>query len=125
MWDRLQDPETWRRIGGIDEIWDADADGAGHLLGFKWRANAASRRIVGTARTTEMANPRLMIMALETGEMTGGITAEISPEQGATRLDVTLDFTSRGMIASLFFPLISTVLGEGLERQVDEFGASF
>jgi carbon monoxide dehydrogenase subunit G len=124
VWRRLQDPETWRTIGGIDEIWDPTTDD-GNLVGFRWKATAGTRRIRGTARVTERANPQRMVLALSTSEMTGTLTADLDAGDGATGLDVTLTFASRGMVASLFFPLISNVLGEGLTRQVDEFAASF
>ena len=124
VWRRLQDPETWRTIGGIDEIWDPATEDD-NLAGFRWKATAGARRITGTARVTERANPPRMVLALSTSEMTGTLVADLEAGAGATRLDITLSFASRGMVASLFFPLISTVLGEGLVRQVDEFAASF
>ena len=40
-------------------------------------------------------------------------------------IEVTLKVISRGMLSTLFFPVISEAVGRGLPAQVERFAASF
>ena len=48
VYSSLQDPDTWKGIGPIDEVWDATHDD-GRLASFRWSARAAGRSWAGNA----------------------------------------------------------------------------
>lgn len=124
IWLRLNDPETWAGLGLVEKIDEADVSSDGTLVGFSWHTSIGPRRITGTANVTESELDEALTLALDAGELVGTISARLAPNGDGSDLTVTVDITSRGGMASLFFPVISEVLGRGLPNQVEEFAAS-
>lgn len=122
IWSALQRAETWAGIGPIDEVRDARHDAGGALRSYRWSADAAGRRWEGTATTTEAIPSERMTMALETTEMRGTITVSVQAG-GPSAVTVTLDAETTGMLATLFWGVISTAIKHGLPGQVEGFAA--
>jgi hypothetical protein len=120
IWEALQQAQTWAGIGPIEEVWDAEHAADGSLSFYRWSADAAGRRWEGTATTTEAARPEYMTMALETAEMRGTITVGVEDE-GPSAVTVTLEAATTGLMASLFWGVISGAIERGLPRQVESF----
>ncbi len=124
VWQRLQRAETWANIGPVDEVWDPVHDGDA-LRGYRWSATVGPTKYRGTARVVESAPPERMRLELDAREMAGELVADIIPNgDAATRITVTLRVESRGMLSTLFFPVVSEAVGNGLPAQVDRFAAS-
>lgn len=118
MWALLQDPRTWAAIGPLDEVREPTSDDSG-LAGFEWRATAAGRTWDGTARRDSVEAGTKMVLALESSEMGGWISAAVGSEGDGASLEVTLHARSVGMLASMFWGVVSGSLGRGLTTQVD------
>ncbi len=124
VWASLHEPDTWLGIGPVERVWDPTLDQSGHLTGFRWGTTAGPRKIEGTARADGIEPLTRYELALDAGELKGSLTAAlVDPGNGTTGLTVTLEVRSTGGLASLFFPLISEVLGNGLPHQVDAFAS--
>jgi hypothetical protein len=67
-----------------------------------------------------------MRLDLDATEVVGTLTTRLS-ENGdeATQIEVTLEIESRGTLSTLFFPVVSDVVGRGLPSQVERFAESF
>lgn len=122
VWQALQEPETWAGLGPITAVWDAEMSDDGHLAGFSWSADGP-RKIEGTATTLQALAPELMVMSLDATEIVGTLTTELQPDGRGTMLTVVLSVEAKGMLATLFFGVISEALGRGLPGQVDGFAA--
>ncbi len=71
------------------------------------------------------ASANRMHLDLDAGEIAGSLTADlVAVAGGGTAVTVTLVVTSRGMLSTLFFPVVTEAVSSGLPRQVDEFAAS-
>jgi hypothetical protein len=120
----LQDPVTWKGVGPIDEVWDASHDDD-RLASFRWSARAAGRSWEGTAeRLTETHEPS-MALVLDSPEVSGRLTIDLTENGGGTDLTATLTARSKGLLAGMFWGVISDALGSGFPRQVEEFGNRF
>jgi hypothetical protein len=51
----------------------------------------------------------------------GITTVELEPRHDGTSVSVTLEVESRGLLSSMFFPIIASAIGNGLPAAVDEF----
>jgi carbon monoxide dehydrogenase subunit G len=125
VWDALQHADAWAGIGPIDDVWDSEHDPDGTLAGYRWSANAAGRSWKGTARRTDASRPARMSLKLETDEMRGTITTDLVSGPAGTELTVTLRAEATGMLATLFWGVISSAIGRGFSRQVEAFGGRF
>lgn len=124
VWARLQAAETWANIGPVDEVWDPVHEN-GELRSYRWSATVGPTKYKGTARVVETNPPVRMRLELDAREMAGELEAVVVANgDGATRITVTLAVESRGMLSTLFFPVVSEAVGNGLPAQVDGFAAS-
>ena len=120
----LQDPATWEGLGPIEEVGDAAHDGD-TLMSFRWRARAAGRTWEGTALRTAGEQGRSVTLDLDSPEIGGAITIDLEPVGSGSGLTVTLHARSKGLLAGMFWGVVSDAIGSGLPRQVDEFGDRF
>jgi hypothetical protein len=124
IWDRLQTVDSWANIGPVEDVRDpVHEDGA--LQGYRWSATVGPTTYDATAKVVESQRPHRMRLDLDAQEVVGVLLTEISANgDGTSLIAVTLDISSRGMLSTLFFPVISEAVGKGLPRQVEEFAAS-
>lgn len=122
VWERLMDAGTWENIGPVDRVWDPVHDG-GVLTGYRWSTEVGGRRFEGTARTTGHEAPHHFSIDLDAGEMAGTITIDLLEGNPATAMEVVLDFRTKGILSSMFFPLIRDAIGSGFAGQIEEFAA--
>ncbi len=119
----LQDEETWKGIGPIDDVWDATHDGP-RLTGFRWNARAVGKTWEGTAhRVAKAEHP--MRLDLDSAEIAGSISVDLEDANEGTQVTVTLAAQSKGMLAGMFWGVVADALRRGLERQVEAFAARF
>jgi carbon monoxide dehydrogenase subunit G len=121
VWAALDEPSTWEAIGGIDRVLDPVIDSNGHLRGFAFEVVAGGRRYHGRAKPLHRELERLMAWSVDTSEVSGTTSVEISPNNAGTLIAVTLEVESKGLLSTMFFPVISSTIGTGLPRSVDDF----
>ena len=124
VWERFQDPHTWRGIAPIDEIRDVDVDGD-RLVSFAWSTHVGPSRYRGRSTIVENLPGRRVVMRLDSTEMGGALSVDLAEDAGLTAVDVSLQVVTKGTMSSLFFPIISEAITRGLPAQVDAFAASF
>jgi carbon monoxide dehydrogenase subunit G len=118
VWEALQDPQTWRDIGPLDEVTGAFSDDDG-LTGFEWSAQAAGRSYRGTARRTAVDPGRRIVLGLTSSEMSGWIEAQVSERAGGSTVTVKMHARSDGLLASMFWGAVAGALERGLRSQVE------
>jgi hypothetical protein len=75
----------------------------------------------GSAKTIEADPPALMVVTVDAAEFEGTITTELqSSNSHGTDMTVSLTIRPRGMLAIMFFPIVSKAIGSGFSRQIDE-----
>lgn len=124
IWRALQDAETWVGFGLMDTITGSVVD-AERLVSFEWTATAAGSRHRGTATVGESIPGEHMVLQLASSEIAGTITVTLVPDGDTTAMTVTLAARSRGLLAGMFWGVVSDALERGLPRQVDQFAATF
>lgn len=125
VWEQLQSVESWANIGPVEKVWDPVHDDAA-LRSYRWSTTVGSTEYDGSAVVTESRRPDRMKLDLDASEVVGSLLAEISTNgDGTAQIAVTLEVASRGMLSTLFFPVISEAVGRGLPQQVEAFAASF
>ena len=121
VWDRLQEAEAWAEIGPIDDVWDAIHDAGGALQSFHWSTRAAGRSFNGTATTVLAVPGERMVVDLDTSEVVGAVDVTIAD----SAIEVTMSLRSVGLLATMFFGVVSDAVGGGLADHVDAFAAHF
>ncbi|MFO7548739.1 MAG: SRPBCC family protein [Acidimicrobiia bacterium] len=122
-WEALQRAETWASIGGVDEVFDVEHDDAGHLMGYHFHVRAAGRRFRGKATAVEAVQPGLMAVDIDSSEMLGRITVELTEASEHTTVTVTVDASAKGILSSMFFGVVARAIGSGLPESVEGFAA--
>ena len=122
VWNSLQDAETWANIGPVEDVVDSAVDENGQLQSFRWSATVAMKRYPGTAEVTAADPGTRMVLAHDAREVAGSLETHLAPNgDGTTIVTVTLEVVSRGTLSTLFFPVVSETIANGLPAQVDEF----
>jgi carbon monoxide dehydrogenase subunit G len=121
VWDQLQEPDIWSAIGPVEQVWDPTIED-GVLTGFQWSTDIGGVSYDGTATAVGHERPHRYELVLETSEMAGTITVDLAGEtHGAgTDIDVTLELRSKGLLSSMFFPVVSKAVGDGLPDQIQD-----
>jgi carbon monoxide dehydrogenase subunit G len=123
VWDGLQNPDVWSSIGPVQKIWDPVVED-GVLDGFQWSTDIGGIVYDGTGKATVQERPDRYQLVLDTSEMAGTITVDLSPgNPGGTDVDVTVELRSKGLLSSMVFPLVSRAVGDGLADQIEDMAA--
>lgn len=124
VWSQLQKPDTWKSMGGIDEISDPETSD-GQLLGFRFVSRVGGMAFPGTARTTESDPTQTMIVEVDTSELRAELRVELGDVATGTQLDVGMDLTSKGFLASMMWGMVASSVGAGLADRTAALIASF
>ena len=118
VWDGLQDPDVWNSLGPVQKVWDpVTHDGV--LTGFKWSTDIGGAVYEGTGTATVQDRPDRYQLLLDTSEITGTISVDlVDDRRGGTSVDVTVELRAKGLLSSMFFPVVSRAVGNGLPEQV-------
>lgn len=123
VWAALQRPETWELIGGVERVHDAVIDDEGRLEGFSFEATAAGNTYPGLATSHAREEGRVMSWVIDTSDVDGLISVELTDEEERTRLTVTMEVESRSTLSAIFLPAVASALGKGLPDAVEAFAA--
>lgn len=121
-WAHLQEATTWEALAGIERIHNVVHDADGHLVSYEFDAIAGGKRYPGTARVIERKNPERMVLRIDSSEIDGDITTTLADDH-PLELTVGLRLRSKGLLSTMFFPVVAASVGSGFPRQVDEFAA--
>jgi len=120
VWDRLQEPDMWRSVGPVQNLWDPTIED-GVLTGFQWSTNIGGVVYNGTGTAVNPERPHHYELILDTSEMAGTISVELAEgNPGGTEVEVALELRSKGLLSSMFFPVVSRAIGNGLPDQIEE-----
>ena len=123
VWDRLQEPDIWRSVGPVQNLWDPVIED-GVLAGFQWSTDIGGVVYKGTGTATIQDRPDQYQLVLDTSEMAGTITVDLSQgNPDGTIVDITLELRSKGLLSAMFFPVVSRAIGGGLPGQVEDMSA--
>jgi hypothetical protein len=122
VWDQLQEPDVWATLGPVQRVWDPIIE-AGVLTGFTWSTDIGGKIYEGTGKALDHQRPDRYQLLLDTSEMSGTITATLSPgNPGGTDAVVEIEIRSKGLLSSMFFPAIKNAIGSGFPEQVRNMG---
>jgi hypothetical protein len=125
VWTRLQAADTWSSIGPVEQVWDPAHDEHGNLVAYRWSTTVGPRRYEGKAKRIDGHAPDHMSLALDAGELTGVLTAKLDAlSERETQITIDLSVQPRGMLSTMFFGVITDVVGRGLPSQVEHFAES-
>jgi carbon monoxide dehydrogenase subunit G len=124
VWAALDRVETWEAIGGVDRVLDPVIED-GQLKGFSFETITLGTTYLGQARPDRREEGRLMSWSIDNSEIEGKMAVALAATDERTRVTVTVDIESRGLVSSVLFPVIAGALGRGLPRAVDEFARSW
>ncbi|MFZ0493091.1 MAG: SRPBCC family protein [Acidimicrobiia bacterium] len=123
-WEVLQDPETWGLIAGVERVYDAHHFPNGALRDYKFTVRTAGRAYEGIAHTHDAHEPTLMAVTIDTSEVLGTISVELSPSNpGGTYMTASLKMHPKGLLSLVVFPIISMAVGNGFAEQIDAIAA--
>jgi carbon monoxide dehydrogenase subunit G len=119
VWDGLQNPEVWGAIGPVQNVREPLVED-GALRGFSWSTEIGGVVYEGTGTAVVSDRPERYELELDTSEMTGTITVDITgANPTGSDVAVTVELRSKGLLSSLFFPIVSKAIGDALPEQVD------
>lgn len=124
VWDRLQVPETWEAISGVDSVFEPRHDESGQLVGFKFNSTAVGRQYEGTATPGAREHQSYLTWDIATSEIKGWVRVELQPLDHGTRLDVSMHVESVSMMASFGFRFIASAIANGFQETADHFAQS-
>ena len=120
VWERLQEPNIWRSIGPVQEVWDPVIED-GLLTGFQWSTNIGGVVYNGTGTAVNLDPPHHYELILDTSEIAGTISVDLTEgNPPGTHIDVTVELQSKGLLSSMFFPIVTRAIGDGLANQVKD-----
>jgi len=118
VWDRLQAPDVWASVGPVQEVWDPTINN-GVLEAFHWSTDIGGKVYKGVGTATAHDRPDHYRLLLDTSEMSGEISVDLSPgNPGGTTAVVAIEIRSKGLLSSMFFPAIRNAIGSGFPDQV-------
>lgn len=120
-WMKLQEPATWRRIGGVHRLDGERFNDERELIGYDFAFVVGGQEYRGTASRAEVERGRRIAMSLWTSQMDGLITVDLEPDGENTRVDLSLTMSSRGFLAAIFFSTIANAVGGGFEEAGEKF----
>lgn len=105
----------------MQRVFDAEHNPDGTLRSYRFLAEAGMKPYEGSAHTIESDAPALMVVTVDAAEIEGTITTELTPSNPhGTEMTVSLRVRPTGMLAIMFFSIVSKAIGSGFSRQIDE-----
>lgn len=121
VWEELQKPSTWKQIGGVDKISDEQFDHHQDLVGYRFTIVVAGTDYQGMATRTLAQRGKLMVMSIDSSQLTGEIGVALTPDGETTGIELTMAMASKGLLAAMFFPAIVRAVAGGFDATAAEF----
>lgn len=123
VWRRLQDPETWATVAGVDTTSEHVHHGD-RLTAFRFTTSVGGMTYRGTARVTEALITQRMTLTISTNELTGTITVALEERAPGTALMVGMRVEPVGMLGSVMFPAVRSAVSDGFTDSVERLAAA-
>lgn len=124
VWDRLQIPETWEGISGVDSVFEPRHDESGQLVGFKFHSTAVGRQYEGTATPGPREHESSLTWDIATSEIKGWVRVDLQPLDNCTRIEVNMHVEAVSIMASFGFRFIAAAIANGFQETADHFAQS-
>ncbi len=122
VWARLQDPDTWAAVAGVDRTTDHIHDGS-RLVGFRFSTSIAGVTYRGQARVVEARQLEAMTLGISSSELIGDIGVMLARIDPGTALDVSMRMRPSGIVGTLVFPVVSSAVANGFVDSVERLAA--
>ena len=95
------------------------------LTGFQWSTDIGGVVYDGTGTAVGHERPNRYELVLNTSEVGGSIAVDLTERDNGngTGIDVEVELRSKGLLSSMFFPIVSRAVGDGLPDQVQDLAA--
>lgn len=121
----MDKPETWEGVAGVDRIANPQIDDDGRLLGFSFVTLIAGSSYLGLATAADRQEGHLISWEIENSEISGLIRVTLNETNPGTEVGVDLSIASKGLLSTMFFPVIARTIGNGLPNTVKAFVGQF
>ena len=121
VWNGLQRPESWGRIGGVRNIEQPTFDEAGDLTGYRFTVELGGKAHFGVARRSVSTPGRRVSMTIETDLMGGQIDVELETVGDQTAVTVAMTIQSKGFMTAMLFPMITGAIASSFNDEVERF----
>lgn len=118
-WTALQQPDLWARLAGVQDVSDTTFFDDGTLQSFSFVVAVAGQKYRGEASTARYTINEDIALHVVSSEMEGTISVQLEPVTASTELSVTIELAPKSFLATIFFPAISSAVGNGMPELVD------
>jgi carbon monoxide dehydrogenase subunit G len=121
VWQGLQRPESWGRIGGVRNVEQPTFDDNGDLTGYRFTVELGGKTHFGVARRSGATPGSRVSMTIDTDLMSGEIDVELEPSDDQTAITVAMTIESKGFMTAMLFPVITGAIASGFNEEVARF----
>jgi carbon monoxide dehydrogenase subunit G len=121
VWQGLQRPESWERIGGVRNVEQPTFDEAGDITGYRFRVEFGGNSHFGVARRSGATPGSRVSMTIDTDLLGGEIDVELEPSGDQTAVTVAMTVESKGFVTAMLFPVITGAIASGFNEEVTRF----
>lgn len=118
-WISLQQPALWARLAGVSEVSDTTFSDDGTLQSFRFVVAVAGQKYQGEATNIRHVANEEIALQVVSSEMEGTLAVALQPASRSTELTVSIALTPKSFLATIFFPAISSAVGNGMAELVD------
>ena len=124
VWNGLQRPESWERIGGVTKVEQPTFDDSDAITGYRFTVKLGGNLHVGTARRSAMTPGCRVSMTIDTDQLGGEIDVELEPSGEQTAVTVAMTVESKGFMSAMLFPVITGAVASGFNAEVERFASA-
>ena len=121
MWQGLQRPESWGRIGGVRNVEQPTFDANGDLTGYRFTVELGGKTHLGGATRSGAATGSRVSMTIDTDLLAGEIDVELEPSGDQTAITVAMTIESKGFMTAMLFPVITGAIASSFNEEVARF----
>ena len=118
-WLALQQPGLWAQLAGLSEVTDTAFLDDGTLQSFRFVVAVAGQKYRGDATTISHSVNEDIALRVVSSELEGTLAVTLEPADHSTELTVNIALTPKSFLATIFFPAISSAVGNGMAELVD------
>lgn len=122
-WKRLQDPDTWATVAGVDSTSGHDHRN-GLLQAFDFTTSIGGLSYRGRAMVERSRPQESMTMSITSNEVTGTISVTLTPAGEGTDVEVVMTMRPAGFLGSLVFPIVTGAVGSSFDESVERLAGS-
>jgi carbon monoxide dehydrogenase subunit G len=121
VWEGLQRPDSWGRIGGVSSVDQPTFDALGDLTGYRFTVEFRGNSHFGVAKRSQETPGRRVSMTIDTDLLGGEIDVELEPSGEETAVTVAMTVQSKSFMTSMLFPVITGAISSGFSDEAERF----